>query len=693
MASMVHSVKRLTPMRAEGGLTFLPMLLTPECPSSILETYERLQRRERPIYKTTKKACKQKEEYGLKKIICLFFIAGLFLFPLATFAETKQLPSGLKVDQVEETVDHIMEKYIGTEIPGAALAIVKDGEVLLLKGYGLADIEEDILVDPEKTVFEAGSVSKLYTWSAVMQLVEQGKLDLEADIRKYLPEDYLNLTFPDKITMLDLMNHTVGFEDKADQLLTTDPEKVIPLEKFLSKEYHQPKQVFKPGTVTAYSNYSTSLAGFIVERISRKSYADYMQENLIESLGMSHSTFATNYLEIPEIADFKGESYQKIGDHFETVDWAFVNDAPAGSLNTTAADMVQFMIAQLDSEDTSLFEQPITLKKMHEQTYQVHERLPGNAHGFWERYRGNYRLLEHGGNVIGYTSQLTLVPEEKFGYVLLMNVANEMTGLRVDLMDELIGKQELIEQVAKSENDEAVQGTYRMARGLYTNFLKLLPILSNSDVTIHQNPQGGIDFISTMAPEPIHYIETSPLLYERADDTLTLLDKSGLDASRIAFELDDKGNVIRMSHGVVSDYLPVKLKERVGVNLVIILISVMTFILYSIVFVVRWGIRKFKKKEKVGLHWAAPLLSGVGLLVAVNSTILLSRYTSNPFQPLSPMRIHVWINWLLPIMTVVCACFIFKHFKNSKLFGKIAQLLLIFICCIFTLFLLNFHFI
>ncbi|MEH7392932.1 serine hydrolase domain-containing protein [Bacillus sp. JJ1474] len=627
----------------------------------------------------------------MKKIISMFFIVGLFLFPLTTFAEMKQVPSGLKVDQLEETVDHIMEKYIRTEIPGASLAIVKDGKVLLLKGYGLADIEQELAVDPEKTVFEAGSVSKLYTWSAVMQLMEQGKLDLKTDIREYLPENYLNLTFPDKVTMLDLINHTAGFEDKADQLLTTDPEKVIPLEKFLSSEYYQPKQVFKPGTVIAYSNYSTSLAGLIVERVSGKSYADYMQENIIERLGMPHSTFATNYLEIPKIADFKGKSYRKNGDHFEAVDWAFVNDAPAGSLNTTAADMAQFMIAQLGSENNSLFEHMSTLEKMHEQTYQVHELLPGNAHGFWERYSGEYRLLEHGGNVIGYTSQLTLVPEEKFGYVLLMNVANEMTGLRVDLVDKLIGKNEPIEHGEKSENDEVVQGTYRMARGLYTNFLKLLPIVGNIDVTIQKNPQGGINFISTMAPEPIHYIETSPLLYERAEDTLTLLDKSGIDTSRIAFDLDDKGNVIKMSHGVISDYLPVKLKERVDINLAIILISVITFILYTIVFAVRWGVRKLKKKEKGNLHWSTPLLSGAGLLVIVNSIILFSRFTSDPFQPLSQMRIHVWINWLFPIMTVVCAYFIFKHFKNSKIFGKITQLLLLFVCFIFNLFLLNFY--
>lgn len=625
------------------------------------------------------------------KEILYFVMISLFVFPVFTFAESSQVPSGLAKDQVEEKVDDIMDNYIGEDIPGAAIAVVKDGEVLLQKGYGMSDIEKDEAVDPENTVFEAGSISKLYTWSAVMQLVEQEKLDLEEDVRTYLPENYLELEFDDKITMRHLMNHTAGFEDKADQLLTQDPEKVIPLEDFVSKDYGQPKQVFHPGKVTSYSNFGASLAGYIIEQVSGEDYADYMQEHVLDELGMKHSSFKSNYSDLPDITDFKGESYEKKGDAFEIVDWAYVNDAPAGSLNTTAADMAQFMLAQLDSDEYRLFDQKNTLEDMHEQTYQVHDQLPGNAHGFWERYVNDHRVLEHGGNVIGYTSQLELVPEEDFGFAILMNVADEMSGVRVDLIQELIGEVDKPNQVSNNKNDQKVEGTYRMARGVYSNFLKLLPVVSNVDVTIKQDDQGGITLHSAIAPEPVHYTETENLLYERADDTRTLLDQSGMDNSRIAFELDEKDNVVKMTYGVMSDYLPVAVKDRADVNMIVIFASILTFLVYTIILVIRWAVRKQKKRDKMNLFPAVGLLSGTGLLTFINVIVLYGRYIADPFQPLAGLQWQAWINWLLPVAIIVSAYFLFKQFHKTKLLVKCAHLFLIVVSCIFVLFLWNFQ--
>lgn len=630
----------------------------------------------------------------MKKNLLLsgLLLFSLFIFPLSSFAENAHAHSALSNDQVEEKVDHIMEKYIGKDIPGASLAIVKDGKLVLEKGYGTSNIKKDIKVDPRKTVFEAGSVSKLYTWSAVMQLVEQGKIDLHKDIREYLPDDYLDLDFPQKVTMLDLMSHTAGFEDSPTQILTKDPGKVIPLKDYLSKKYPQPSQVFQPGEITAYSNFSASLAGYIIERVSGEDYADYMQKHVLDKLDMKHASFESDYSNLPRIVDFKGENYEKAGDSFEPLDPIYINDAPAGALNTTVADMAHFMLAQLGSNDYRLFEKKHTLETMHEQINTIHKGMPGNAHGFWERYVGDHRVLEHSGNTEGYTSQLVLVPDENFGIALLMNVAGEHSGLRVDLIEQLIGKHEYSDHVTKSTNDQKVKGTYRMARGMYTSFMKLLSVASNDDVIIKPDHSGGITLSSSVNPKPIHYTETDdPFVYKRVDDSESLMDKSGMDTSRIAFELDDKDHVIKMSHGIISDYLPVPVKDRFDVNLVIVLISIITFIVYAIVLAIRWFIRKRKKLGERNGYPGTSLLAGAGLLVTGNLIALIFRIAVNPYQKLGTLNIQLWVNWIFPIAIIASAYFIVKQFKKTKPLMNCARVLLLVVSCVFFTFLLNFH--
>jgi len=628
----------------------------------------------------------------------LLIIVILLLSPIHSLANENTIPSGMLVNDIENTVDEIMEKYIGKEIPGAAISIVKDGEFILLKGYGHSDIETKSPVDPEKTVFEAASVSKLYTWSAIMQLVEQGKLDLQEDIKEYLPKDYLKLKFNKKITLLNLMNHTAGFEDKAENLLTNKPEKLIPLKDFLTNE-NQPKQVFEPGTVISYSNYGTSLAGYIIERTSKRPFAEYMQEEVLEKLHMENSTFEQKYDHMTNILNNKSNGYEKQGDKFIQTQRVYVNDAPAGSLNTTAKDMGNFMLAHLDKSQTGtyqLFEQTETLSTMHEQTYTVNPNLPGVAHGFWERFSGDNRVIEHSGNLVGFTSQLSLVPDENFGLSILTNVADEATGIRTDLITALVGEAEKPLQVSASENDGVVQGTYRMARGIYSNFLSILPIISNGDIVVSENAKGGIDVKIPGEKETSHYIETNPLFYERVVNHKTILDKSGMDTNRIAFEVDNEQKVTKMSFGIVSDFTSVKTIDRVSFNMILISICLMLFLLTTVFFFFNF-IRRFIKARKEPVrklskgYLFAAILASTGTVVTLNIIILFVRFMSDNFQVLSPLRIHLFVNWLLPIATIIGAYFILKNLKQATSLGKVFQLLLVILCVLFSVILFQFH--
>ncbi|MBB4825435.1 CubicO group peptidase (beta-lactamase class C family) [Sporosarcina luteola] len=631
-----------------------------------------------------------------KLLLCLVIV--FLLIPANTFAKEKMLPSGMPIQDVEQTVDSIMEKYIGKDIPGLAIAIVQDGEIILLKGYGQSDIENNKPVDPEKTIFEAASVSKLYTWSAVMQLVEQGKIDLEADIKTYLPEDFLETTFDKKITMLDLMNHTAGFEDKAEHYFIFTPNELLSLDDYLTNE-KQPKQVFKPGTNTAYSNYSTTLAGFIVQRVSGQPFEDYMQEHILEKLHMESSSFAQNYEQDKNMMAYKGYGYGKKGDQFEKKPSVYVNEAPAAALNTTASDLAYFMLAHLNQNQTGdyqLFQNKETLLTMHEQSYRSNAQLPGNAHGFWERFNGINRLIEHGGNLIGYTSLLSILPDQNFGLAILTNVEDEASSLRIDLYEALVGNKKESIPISTSANDDLVQGSYRAAKGIYSSFLSIAPIIS-SDLKIKKNEGGGIDVSVPGEEQPIHYVETAPFFYERVSDGMSLLDKQGVDVSRMAFEVDSEQNIIKMSFGTATDYLPVKLMDRASTNMLLIVIFLVVCLLYTLFFLFNWIKRVFKsRKGKVAAlstsYRFTAILAGVGLVVFVNNILLFLRTMSDPSQSLAPLRIHLGINWLLPLAIIVCGYFLLKHFKKATLAGKIFQLLLILISILFSLLLMKFHF-
>jgi CubicO group peptidase (beta-lactamase class C family) len=185
---------------------------------------------------------------------------------------------------LDEELGREMEKH---HIAGAAVSVVKDGKLFLAKGYGYADLKNDIPVDPERTNFRIGSIAKLFTWTAVMQLAEQGKLDLDADINSYL-DFRIPDTYPQPITLKDLMTHTAGFEDLYYERLASESNNLLPPREWLVS--NMPARVRPPGDIAAYSSYGTALAGYIVARVSGEPYDQYIQEHILNPLGMVHTT-------------------------------------------------------------------------------------------------------------------------------------------------------------------------------------------------------------------------------------------------------------------------------------------------------------------------------------------------------------------------------------------------------------------
>ena len=577
------------------------------------------------------------------------------------YAEGTTTPSGIPISDMEETVDHIMNTHIGEEVPGASVSIVQNGEIVLQKGYGSANLEEGVPVDSETTYMEAGSVSKLFTWTAIMQLVEEGQITLDTDIREYLGEGKLNLTYDEPITFNHLMTHTAGFEERVENLTVYDTDNIYELEDYLFAD-KQPKQIYPPGEVIAYSNYSTSLAGYIVEQITGMPFKDYIQQFILDPLEMEHSTFDLRYDLIPGLMEDKAIGYTRAGDQWSAKPTSYINDVPAGALTTTANDLAHFMIAHLNTEGTgpySLFKDQETLETMHQTLYAPHSELSGNAHGFWERQAGSHRLLEHAGNTDAFSAMLSIVPDEQFGIAVLTNMDGEMAGIRRELADALIGKSEEVSEVSDEFNhSEDVQGRYRSARAVETGPMKIMPFLSDSDSVISANSDGSINLTVAAMGVDVDYIETSPYLFERVSSENTLLDNAGMNTNKLFFKTNENGDVVMLTRGNIADELPVPFTE----SLLFFYVLIGSAAILSIGGLV-WGVirsirnyRRAKRNQpliKSLLYRGATLWSLVGVLTVVNFVMILLQLASNPFQEWSNFTVHVIGFWVLILAAIV----------------------------------------
>lgn len=302
-------------------------------------------------------------------------------------------------------------------IPGAVCVVVADGRLLFAKGYGVTDSDTKQPVDPATTVFRLASVSKVFAAVAVMQLVEQGKLDLHADVNTCLKKLQLPATYPDPVTLEHLLTHTGGFDDRYLGMGARTEADLPPLGDYLARR--MPPRVMPPGRYFSYSNHGFALAGHIVEELSGMPFPEYARRFIFEPLGMSRSTFiitpearqqlATGY------ADFRGSRSEVPVDAPQTV--------PASSLASTGLDMANFMIALLQLGrlgDTRILGEDAA-REMQATHFTQRQGLPGRAYAFEERFENGLRVLEHGGHIFGFISEMILIPEKNFGFFMSYN--------------------------------------------------------------------------------------------------------------------------------------------------------------------------------------------------------------------------------------------------------------------------------
>ncbi|MEW5828310.1 MAG: serine hydrolase [Chloroflexota bacterium] len=414
-------------------------------------------------------------------------------------------------------------------IPGAVVVVVKDGEVLFSKGYGYADLESRAPVDPQATLFRPGSVSKLFVWTSVMQLVERGQLSLEADVN-----DYLDFSLPDTyvepVTLETLMTHTPGFEDSGQDLFKLDPEAVTSLDAYLKT--HVPARVFPPGEIGAYSNYGTALAGYIVERVSGMPFYEYVEKNIFAPLGMTQATFRQP---LPEslAADMAG-GYNYVNGGYVKAGFEFVTAYPAGSLSASGLDMAKFMIAHLQNGhygEAQILEEATALQ-MRSQLYAADPRISGMAYGFFEDTVNGMRVISHGGDTLLFHTGLFLIPEQGLGLFVSTNStggAGVPDSIARAFADRYFPVEKAADPVPPADFDSRAltyAGEYYMSRSNFTGFEKFLALTSPISVRVDENKH----VIVTMAGESVQFVETEPGLLsnlEHPESQLVLKEENG----------------------------------------------------------------------------------------------------------------------------------------------------------------------
>jgi CubicO group peptidase (beta-lactamase class C family) len=440
-------------------------------------------------------------------------ILSLLLLASSASASAQSVAPGPR-DPIElgAFVDSLVKAEMAKEgIPGAAFVFVKHGRILMMRGYGLASVEGHRPVVPESTIFRIGSISKVFTATAVVQLADRGLVDMNADVNRYLKKLSVPDGFGAPVTVEQLLDHTAGFDEIRPGTQAGNAEGVMSLTDFLGPRL---VRVRAPGRTISYSTYGMTLAGEMIEEISGRSFEEYLRREIWSPLGMSR----TNITVPQSLQASVATGYELVNSAAAPAPWEWYHTTPASSVNSTAADMAKFMIAQLQLGrlgDTRIMSER-AVGYMQRQHATMHPLLPGFALGFYEDFVGSLRVIEHGGQVAGFSSQMVLIPEDNAGFFVVSHLENGR--LRDELKDALLRryypKARVRLPVPLSRTGCAERVTQYVGRYAPTGSChSCKPRSVPSVIEVAASPDGTLSMFGN------RWIETAPDLFLRHDGT------------------------------------------------------------------------------------------------------------------------------------------------------------------------------
>jgi CubicO group peptidase (beta-lactamase class C family) len=542
--------------------------------------------------------------------------------------------------EVEEFFDDLIGEQLRDEhVAGATVAVVKDGQFVFAKGYGYADWEQGTPVTADHTLFYPGSAGKLFTWTAVMQLVEEGKLDLDADINTYLDFEIPD-THPEPVTMGNLLTHTAGFEEQFAAQLAEDREDVLPLREFLVR--YMPERVYPAGEYFAYSNYGTALAGYIVERVSGEPYEQYIEEHILQPLKMESSA-ATQPLPT-DLASQLSKGYHYEDGTYEAKDFEWISAAPAAPVRATAPDMAKFMLMHLESGeygDARIMEESTALE-MHRQQFTHDPRLSGVTYGFITSRENDQDIIWHDGESARFSTMVALLPEERTGLFVSYNTPFEPRETLSAFLDHYYPLQEETSPPEPPSDfpsrADRWAGSYIPTRVAFTGPQKIVGWLDPLQVSTSGNQ--NLLLQTPFGEQRYTEIESGLLKEENGERLLT-------------FREDDQGQVTHLFWGPVA-YFKAAPYQTLGFQLPLLAactaLFVSTLIVYPAVFFARrWrGSGAAPSRAARVARWLAGILSALNLSLLVWFVLSLLEFAETYVWPTETVSTITGL-WLLSV--------------------------------------------
>jgi CubicO group peptidase (beta-lactamase class C family) len=495
----------------------------------------------------------------------------------------------MTADDLGAFLDGIVPVQLEREdIAGAVIVVIKDGKIVFSKGYGYADVAQKRPIYPDRTLFRVASISKLFTWTSVMQLVEAGKLGLDRDVNDYL-DFRIPPAFGKPITLRNLMTHTPGFEETVKNSAPENPQQLKPLADYLKAEL--PHRIYPPGTVPAYSNYGAALAGYIVQRVSGQPFEDYVDEHIFKPLGMTHATFRQP---LPEpLKPLMSNGYNLASQPAKPFE--VIQDEPAGSLSVAAQDISHFMIAHLQDgqfQGTQIL-RPETARLMHSRQFVNLPDMDAIALGFYEESRNGHRIIGHGGDLQFFHSDLHLIPDVGVGFFVSYNSQGKGD---IDPRDALWPKfmdryfpytpPPTVQPASAAQDEVSISGRYISSRRGQTTLLKLVNVLGETKVFRNDDGTLSNSDITDLNGQPKRFREIGPMIFRN---------ENGQD--RIAFKRDDSGRWVMVIDFPAMVFQRSSVNENSGLDQPIIIGATVVLALALLFWPIGWVIRRHYGRE------------------------------------------------------------------------------------------------
>ncbi|MBZ9607831.1 beta-lactamase family protein [Clostridium estertheticum] len=598
----------------------------------------------------------------LSRFICLL-VTVIILIPLFSTNIALAESSDQSVQAFEQMSDEYMKKVLDEyKVAGVTVSVVKDGQVFFKKGYGYADLEKKIPVDPDKTDFQIASISKLITATAAMKLVDEGKLSLDEDVNKYLTDFKIKNDFSKPVTLRNLLTHTAGLDDRLPLYYKSTGDKfydsVEPLGEFL--KINLPPVITKPGSYWQYSVHGFALVGYLVEKASGMTIDKYVTDYILKPLQMENSSYWLNKGIIGNMS--RPYKYEK-GEFLDAA-YTLCSDHPSGAVCATASDMAKFMIMHLNNGEYNGVRilNESTAQEMHKRNYSSDEKLLGYGLGFYENIRNGHKVIEHNGYLPSFSSLLSIMPEKNIGIFISLNtdskdssnVCNEFANKIYEFFTTKINRGEkedaLNTNVPFDMDIKKINGMYAMDSYPHTDLTKIKCIAANSKIKCDN--KGKLTFSYGNDKINYQYIGNGIFYSKEENDYCKISEKNNqMIFSILSFDFEKIPDInIYLFYAVIA-------------GLAAFLISII------VIFISLFTNRKLKDKQVVISKSVVIILSFLMIMYIVLNGIMciksMQADTSIVFHTIIPLiRIICYLSF---IFTIISSIYIINYWIKNKL--------------------------